>query len=120
MSTRDQAEGMRTLIDVGITGREVVARIGRPSKVVPVAVAPGVTDQTVEVWSYTMTPPPDLGDAACFVISAGALVALSAANHGRNVGGVSFGKSGRGRCTFWIGFGADGRVRGVTDLEEVR
>ena len=111
---------MRTLIEVGMTGREVVGRIGRPSKIVPVAAAPGVTDQTVEVWSFTMVPPPDLGDAACFALSAGALVVVAAASHGKTAGGVSFGKSGRGRCTFWIGFGADGRVRGVTDLEEVR
>lgn len=107
------------MIDVGMSARDVVARIGRPTKIVPVAGASGAGDQTVEVWSYTLVPPIDLGDAACFALSGGALIALSVATNGRNIGNVEL-KSHKGRCSFWIGFGADGKVRGVTDLQEVR
>jgi hypothetical protein len=109
------------LIDVGIDGQEVIRRIGRPSKVFPVDPTPGVTAQTVEVWSYTMTTPPDLGNAVEFALEGGALVLLAVATRGNDpsiLNGIRI--RGKGRCTFWIGFGADGRVRGVTNLEEVR
>ena len=118
-STREQAEERRVLVDVGMTGQEVVRRIGRPSRVFPVAPEPGVADQTIEVWAYTMTPPPDLGDAAEFTLTAGALVALCVVTKGRDTAVLNLGRR-KGRCTFWVGFGADGKVRGVTNLEVAR
>jgi len=120
-STRDQLEERRVLIDVGMTAREVVSRIGRPDRVSPIAAASGVQDQTVEVWAYTIKPPPDLGDAAEFVLLSGALVVLTAATRtGDPVQEILKGPRGKGRCTFWVGFGADGKVRGVTNLEQAR
>ena len=120
-SSREHLEERRVLIDVGMTARDVVARIGRPSRISPVAAAPGVQDQTVEVWAYTIKPPPDLGDAAEFVLLSGALVVLSAATRsGDPTQEILKGPRGKGRCTFWVGFGADGRVRGVTNLEQAR
>ncbi|HVE42385.1 MAG TPA: hypothetical protein VNM14_21050 [Planctomycetota bacterium] len=118
---RVRQEEKRVLVDVGMTGREVSQRIGRPSKVFAVEPVPGAKDQTVEVWAYTMKIPPDLGDAAEFAIGAGALVVLSAAT-GR-VDAPPFPEfllRAKGRCSFWVGFGSDGRVRGVTNLEELR
>jgi len=104
-----------------MTSREVVNRIGRPNRVTPVAAAEGVKDQTVEVWVYTIKPPPDLGDAAEFALGAGALVVLSAATgRGDPIQPILNGPRGKGRCTFWVGFGSDGRVRGVTNLEQAR
>ena len=120
-STRERAEERRVLVDVGMTGRDVQQRIGRPSKVFTVDPVPGATDQTVEVWAYTMKIPPDLGDAVEFAVTAGALVVLCVAtNKGDStlLNGVWI--RGKGRCTFWVGFGADGRVRGVTNLQEAR
>ena len=120
-STRDQLEERRVLIDVGMTAREVVSRIGRPDRVSPIAAASGVQDQTVEVWAYTIKPPPDLCDAAEFVLLSGALVVLTAATRtGDPVQEILKGPRGKGRCTFWVGFGADGKVRGVTNLEQAR
>jgi hypothetical protein len=118
---RDQLEDRRVLIDVGMTAREVVAKIGRPTRVTPIAPAEGVQDQTIEVWAYSIKPPPDLGDAAEFVLLSGALVVLSAATRtGDPIKPILDGPRGKGRCTFWVGFGADGKVRGVTKLEQAR
>lgn len=120
-TTREQAEERRVLIDVGMTGKDVVQRIGRPTKMFAVNPAAGVADQTVEVWAYTITPPADLGDAAEFALTAGALVVLCVATEGRDssvLNGIRIRR--KGRCTFWVGFGSDGRVRGVTNLEELR
>jgi len=119
--TRDQLEERRVLVDVGMTARQVVDKIGRPTRVAPVAGAPGVQDQTVEVWAYSIKPPPDLGDAAEFTLLAGTLVVLCAATKsGDPIQPILNGPRGKGRCTFWVGFGADGRVRGVTNLEQAR
>lgn len=119
-STRTKAEERRVLIGVGMSGREVVDRIGRPSKAFPVTGADGAKDQTVEVWAYTMTPPPGVSEAVEFALEAGALVVLTAANKGNGPNSLPGIKTrGKGRCTFWVGFGADGRVRGVTDLQEL-
>ena len=109
------------LVDVGMTGQEVSQRIGRPSKVVPVTPTPGVADQTVEAWMYTLKIPPEAGDAAEFALGAGALVLLCAAT-GRSIAPPfpEFLIRAKGHCTFWVGFGPDGRARGVTNLEEVR
>ena len=121
--TREQHEERRVLVDVGMTAREVVNKIGRPTRVTPVAAVAGVEDQTIEVWAYSIKPPPDVGDAAEFVLLSGALVVLTAATRG-NVSDptqeILKGPRGKGRCTFWVGFGADGRVRGVTNLEQSR
>jgi hypothetical protein len=118
---RVRQEEKRVLVDVGMSGRDVAQRIGRPSKVFAVEPVAGAADQTVEVWAYTMKIPPDMGDAAEFALGAGALVVLGAAT-GR-VSAPPFPEfliRAKGRCSFWVGFGSDGRVRGVTNLEEVR
>ena len=119
-STREEAEARRVLVDVGMTGRQVVDRIGRPTKIFAVEPTPGQSEQTVEVWAYSMKPPPDLGDAAEFALSAGALIALSVAAGHDPPASILNGPRGKGRCTFWVGFGRDGRVRGVTNLEVAR
>jgi len=109
------------LVEVGMTAREVVNRIGRPDRINSVAAVPGVQDQTVVVWVYTINPPPDLGDTAEFALGAGALVAFTAATgRGDPLQPILNGPRGKGRCTFWVGFGSDGRVRGVTNLEQAR
>ena len=119
--TRDELEERRVLVDVGMTAREVVAKIGRPTRVTPITPAAGVQDQTVEVWAYSIKPPPDLGDAAEFVLLSGTLVALTAATgRGDPIQPILNGPRGKGRCTFWVGFGADGKVRGVTNLEQAK
>ena len=115
-STQARAEERRVLVEVGMTGRDVQQRIGRPTKSFSVEPAPGVTDQTVEVWAYTMKIPPDLGDVVEFGLSAGALVVLCVATEGRDssvLNGIKI--RNKGRCAFWVGFGPDGRVRGVTN-----
>lgn len=120
-TTREELEDRRVLVDVGMTAREVVDRIGRPTRITPVAAAPEVKDQTVFVWAYSIKPPPDLGDAAEFVLLSGTLVVLTAATgRGDPIQPILNGPRGKGRCTFWVGFGADGRVRGVTNLEQAR
>jgi hypothetical protein len=118
-TTRQQAEERRVLVDVGMTGKEVVNRLGRPSKVFHLEPAPNVTDQTVEVWAYTIKPPPDLGDVVDFGLTAGALVVFCVASNGRDTTGIgSLRIRGKARCSFWVGFGSDGKVRGVTNLTE--
>lgn len=104
-----------------MTGRDVVDRIGRPSKVFPVARTAELKDQTIEVWAYILKIPPDLGDAAEFAVAAGALVVFAVATKGNDTRGIGgLGVKGKGSCTFWVGFGPDGRVRGVTDVDVVR
>lgn len=117
---REQAEERRVLVEVGMTGRDVVERIGRPTKAFAVAPASGTTDQTVEVWAYTYKAPADLGNAVEFAVTAGALVLFCVATEGRDTTGLGSVRIRRSRCSFWVGFGADGRVRGVTNLEEAR
>ena len=120
-STRTKAEGRRVLVEVGMSGRDVQGRIGVPAKVYPVPATPGVAEQTVTVWEYTMKPPPGWEDAAEFVVASGALVVVAVASKGNNLNGVGgFGPSNRGTCTFWVGFGPDGKVRGVTPLAVAR
>jgi hypothetical protein len=119
--TRNKAEGRRVLVEPGMTGHDVQGRIGNPNKVFPVQPVPGVTEQTVMVWEYTMKPPAGWEDAAEFVVASGALVVVAVASKGNNLNGVGgFGSSNRGTCTFWIGFGPDGKVRGVSPLEVAR
>ena len=111
-------EGKKTLVEVGMTARELVDRIGRPQKVFPVARAGDVPDQTVEVWAYQLKAPPDLGDTAEFVVNAGMLVVFVGATGGSDPQGIGplYPRS-KGYCTFWVGFGFDGKVRGVTTVE---
>ena len=118
-TTRQEAEERRVLVDVGMTGQDVVRKLGRPTRVFPLEPAAGVADQTVEVWAYTIKPPPDLGDVADFALNAGALVVFCVASQGRDTTGIgSLRIRGKARCSFWVGFGSDGRVRGVTNLQE--
>ena len=102
-----------------MTGQDVVRSIGRPTKVFPLEPAAGVADQTVEVWAYTIKPPPDLGDVTEFALNTGALVVFCVATQGRSSGGFgSLTIHRKSRVTFWVGFGSDGKVRGVTNLQE--
>jgi hypothetical protein len=117
---RHEAEERRVLVEVGMTGKDVVQRLGRPTKMFAVTPAAGTTDQTVEVWSYTYKAPADLGDAVEFGVTAGALVLFCVASQGRDTTGLGGIRIRRSRCSFWVGFGSDGRVRGVTNLEEAR
>jgi len=120
-AARDRAEGRRVLVEVGMTGRDVQGRIGNPAKVYPVPATPGVEAQTVQVWEYTLKPPPGWEDAAEFVVASGAVAVVFVASKGNSLNGVGgFAPSNRGTCTFWIGFGPDGKVRGVTPLEVAR
>ena len=122
VSQRRYAEERRTLIDVGMAGDEVRARIGRPWKVLPVATADGVADQTVEVWVYALTPPPGAAEIVGLVLVAGALIVAAGAGSGSGdflKGWSSGGGDSRSaKWRFWVGFGPDGRVRGVTNLEK--
>lgn len=101
-----------------MTGREVINRIGQPAKAFPVAPAGQSPDQTVEVWAYSLKVPPDFGDAAEFVVDAGAIAILIVASRGNDLADIGkLGPRSKGFCTFWVGFGADGKVRGVTTVE---
>lgn len=112
------AEERRVLIESGMSAEDVRRRLGAPARVFPVAPVPGVAEQTTEVWSYAYEPAPDVRDIANLVLAAGALILIVGARGGGSVGG---GIGGRGSSyRFWVGFGADGRVRGVTNLEEVK
>jgi hypothetical protein len=116
--SRQQAEDRRVLVEVGMSGQDVVRSIGRPTRIFPLEPAAGVADQTVEVWAYTIKPPPDLGDVTDFALTTGALVVLCVASQGRDPGFGSLRIRGKSRVTFWVGFGSDGKVRGVTNLQE--
>ena len=105
--TKTKAEGRRVLVEVGMTGRDVVGRIGGPNKVFPIPPTPGTDDQTVTVWEYTMKPPAGFEDAAELVVASGALVVVAVASKGNNLNGLG-------------GFGPDGKVRGVTPLAVAR
>lgn len=120
-STRTKSEEHRVLVEVGMTAKELRSRIGAPAKAFAIAPTPGVEDQTVEVWEYSMTPPPGFEDAAQIALAAGALVVFTVATNGRDTTGLQgFHLTPKSRFTFWVGFGSDGRVRGVTNLRELR
>ncbi len=81
------------------------------------ATSSAAADQTTEVWTYDIEGPPGPEDVAMFVLAAGALVLVVAAGGG---GGGSIKGGSFDRYRFRVGFGPDGRVRGVTDLEGVK
>jgi hypothetical protein len=117
----DYAESRRVLVDVGMSQDEVRRAIGEPVRRVPIAPTPGIEAQTVEVWQYRFEPTSDIGTVLEVVVTAGALVlivAAAAAGGGTGLGGVK-GGGGDADYRFWVGFGPDGRVRGVTNLERV-
>jgi len=121
---RDYAESRRVLVDVGMSGDEVQRAVGAPTRKIPVPPTPGIQNQTVEVWQYEIDQIPDAGSVLELLLVAGALVLIVPAVHGggaQSLGGVSAGGGGGGsRYRFWVGIGADGRVRGVTNLEKRR
>jgi hypothetical protein len=119
-TTRSRAEGRRVLVEPGMAGRDVVGRIGRPTKVFPVYRTSDIADQTVEVWAYSKTPAITFGESVDLVVAAGALVAIAVGSKGNDVNGIGGLGSNRGHLTFWIGFGADGRVRGVSTMERTK
>jgi hypothetical protein len=121
--SRDYAESRRVLVDVGMSGEEVRRAVGGPTRIVEVPSVPGVAEQTVLVWQYDIDRIPDASVILDLALAAGALVlvgALAAGGGGSGLGGVKVGGGGGTRYRFWVGFGADGRVRGVTNLERVR
>ncbi|HEX7898274.1 MAG TPA: hypothetical protein VF950_10975 [Planctomycetota bacterium] len=115
-SSREYAESRRTLIEVGMSSVEVRERFGAPERVIRVATSSAAADQTTEVWECEIEAPPTPGHFAALVLAAGALVLVVAAGGGGSVGGGP----GFPRYRFWVGFGSDGRVRGVTKLEGVK
>ena len=115
-SSRQYAEDRRALVEVGMPADEVRARIGPPERVIRVATSSAAADQTTEVWECEIEAPPHAGHFVALVLSAGALVLVAASRGGGTVGGgFDF-----PRYRFWVGFGPDGRVRGVTNLEGVK
>lgn len=111
---REQAESRRVLVQPGMPADEVVRRIGPPGHKLKVATASGAADQTTEVWTFEIEGPPSVGDFMEVVLAAGALV-LVVATRSSGGGGIRGGDFPRHR--FRVGFGPDGRVRAVTDLE---
>ena len=100
-----------------MTADEVRQSIGGPQSSQRLSPVAGVEDQTVEVWLYTYTPGPSAGEVALGVVAAALVVALVAAGGGAGGGG---GGGGSDTWRFVVGFGPDGRVRGVSGLEKVR
>lgn len=100
---------------------DVRARFGGPARTIKVATSSTAVDQTTEIWECEIEAPPGPGHFAALVLSAGALIAVTvvAAKGG---GAVNFGGGGFDFPTyrFWVGFGPDGRVRGVTNLEKLK
>lgn len=117
--SRDYAESRRTLVDVGMPADEVRSRLGGPARVIRVATASSAAEQTTEVWEYEIESPPGPGHFAALVLAAGALIAVAAVAKGGGGGSISGGPSFPA-YRFWIGFGPDGRVRGVTNLEKLK
>jgi hypothetical protein len=115
-SSRPYAEERRALVEVRMTADVVRARIGNPGRVIRVATSSAAADQTTEVWECGIDAPPTAGELPALARAAGALVLVVAARGGGSMGGGS----GSPRYRFWVGFGADRRVRGVTHLEGVK
>jgi hypothetical protein len=116
-SSRDVVEAQRILVDVGMTSDEVVRRLGAPERKIRVPSTSTAAEQTTEVWDYTLEGPPTPGDFIGLVLAAGALVLVVAAGGGGG-GGIHGGNFPTYR--FYVGFGPDGRVRGVTRLEKLK
>jgi hypothetical protein len=115
-SGKGTAEERRVLVKPGMTYEEVRGALGPPQRTLKLQPAPGIEDQTVEVWSYTYTPGPSAGEVALGIVGA-ALVDASIAAGGWGGGGG--GGGGDSTWRFVVGFGLDGRVRGVTNLEKL-
>ncbi len=104
----------------GSTKDDVRRGVGAPGKVY--TIHPAVSDETVEIWRYTLVT--SKGTEAAMVIVGVVLivlllVVLAAAGGGGNFGGMG-GSSGNTQWRFFVGFGADGRVRGVSSLEPLK
>lgn len=114
---RDYAESRRVLVEPGMAAAEVVKRVGEPTARLKVATASTSPDQTTEIWTYEIDGPPGPEDFVFLVLATGALV-LVVASKGGGGGGIHGGSFQHFR--FRVGFGPDGRVRGVTNLEGVK
>jgi len=114
---REHAESRRVLVQPGMSTDEVVHRVGPPVHRLRVATTSATPDQTTEVWTFEIEGPPSVGEVAGMVLAAGVLVMVIAA-------GAGGGGGGRGGSPalhrFRVGFGPDGRVRAVTDLETLK
>jgi hypothetical protein len=110
-------------VQVGATREDVLRDLGPPAKVHHLMPDPGGADQTVEVWSYTFTISrgPGVGAVIVCIVLVVLLIFLLAAAGGRSFGGSGPGGPGGGGevWRFCIGFGTDGRVRGVSVLEPI-
>lgn len=113
---RTAGEERRVLVQPGMTAEEVRKAIGGPERTHRLDVVSGVQDQTVEVWSYVYATPPNAAEVTLEVVAAAlVVVALAAGFRGGGGGGKSDPK-----WRFVVGFGPDGRVRGVSNLEKVK
>lgn len=127
----EHIQEQQQLIKTGLTREEVVSAIGSPDKRYAVEPERGTADQTVEVWSYTYTVRSGY-DLAVIVagVAVLALVVVVAVAAGKGGGGGSFGGLGGGggggnsnegtKWRFCVGFGPDGRVRGISSLERIK
>lgn len=111
------AEDRRVLVEPGMTGEEVRAKIGPPGRILRLDPAPNIEQQTVEVWTYAYAPGPSAGEVALSIAGSALVVVAIAA--GGNCGVTGGGPRGP-LYRFAVGFGRDGRVRGVTELEKLR
>ena len=120
-SSREYAESRRTLIQPGMSSAEVRECFGAPERVIRVATSSAAADQTTEVWECEIEAPPGPGHFVALVLTAaGALIAVAAAVKGGGGGSFSGGGLDFPTYRFWVGFGPDGRVRGVTRLEKLK
>src|SRR5688572_14046576 len=76
--SRQYAEERRALVEVGMPADEVRARFGAPRRVIPVATSSKAADQTTEIWECEVEAPPGPGHFAALVLTAGALIAVTA------------------------------------------
>jgi hypothetical protein len=82
VSQKRYAEERRVLIDIGMSGDEVRSLIGKPWRIMPVATAAGVAEQTVEVWAYALNPGPHPAEAAVGLVRVAGVLFLVAAGGG--------------------------------------
>ncbi len=132
-TSMERIKEQQQLIKTGLTRDEVRGAIGSPDKTYAVEPEPGVKDQTVEVWSYTYKVAGGY-DLAVIVIGIAVLalvVVVAAAAAGGKGGGGGFGGLGGGggggsdsnegsTWRFCVGFGPDGKVRGISSLERIK
>lgn len=111
-------------LQVGMTREEVAGCIGGPDRTTRMPPQPGTVEQTVEVWGYEYSAP-SAGEimGAIAMLPVAAAFVMVAAKAGRIPdlpGGGAPGEPRFRAYRFWLGFGPDGRLRGVTSVEGVK